>query len=161
MNSPLWTFRRAEQPRRSRLTCACCRRRPYTSDDSYYAVNCIDKPFARTNRNWVTTATKWEKESPTFGRYQAASDLLTCPTWPTRNPDRWIGPWNRKTKNPIVVVGNYYDPATQYMFSQRMAKQLGNARLISVDAFGHCILGDSAGADAAVTEVPGRPHGAG
>jgi hypothetical protein len=32
-----------------------------------------------------------------------------------------------------------------------MAKQLGNARLISVDAFGHCILGDSAGADAAVT----------
>ncbi|MFD4673581.1 alpha/beta hydrolase [Lentzea sp. NPDC058450] len=124
---------------------------PYTADDSYYAVNCIDKPFARTNRNWATTAAQWEKESPTFGRYQAASDLLTCPTWPTRNPDRWIGPWNKKTKNPIVVVGNYYDPATQYLFAQRMTKQLGNARLISVDAFGHCILGDSAGADAAVT----------
>ncbi|MFD4642964.1 alpha/beta hydrolase [Lentzea sp. NPDC058436] len=124
---------------------------PYTSDDSYYAVNCIDKPFARTNRNWASTADRWEKESKTFGRYQAASDLLTCPTWPTRNPDRWIGPWNKKTKNPVVVVGNYYDPATQYLFSQRMAKQLGNARLISVDSFGHCILGDSAGADAAVT----------
>ncbi|GHH55865.1 peptidase [Lentzea cavernae] len=124
---------------------------PYTSDDSYYAVNCIDKPFARSNRNWASTAAKWEKESPTFGRYQAASDLLTCPTWPARHPDRWIGPWNKKTKNPVVVVGNYYDPATQYLFSQRMAKQLGNARLISVDAFGHCILGDSAGADAAVT----------
>ncbi|WP_285641222.1 alpha/beta hydrolase [Lentzea sp. NBRC 102530] len=124
---------------------------PYTADDSYYAVNCIDKPFARTNRNWATTAAQWEKDSPTFGRYQAASDLLTCPTWPTRHPDRWIGPWNKKTKNPIVVVGNYYDPATQYLFAQRMTKQLGNARLISVDAFGHCILGDSAGADAAVT----------
>ncbi len=124
---------------------------PYTADDSYYAVNCTDKPFARTNRFWEQTANKWEKESPTFGRYQAASDLMTCPTWPTRHPDRWIGPWNRNTKNPIVVVGNYYDPATQYLFSQRMAKELGNARLISVDAFGHCILGDSAGADAAVT----------
>ncbi|RDI25564.1 alpha/beta fold hydrolase [Lentzea flaviverrucosa] len=124
---------------------------PYTSDDSYYAVNCIDKPFSRSNRNWAQTADRWERESRTFGRYQAASDLLTCPTWPARNPDRWIGPWNRHTKNPIVVVGNYYDPATQYLFSQRMAKQLGNARLISVDAFGHCILGDSAGADAAVT----------
>ncbi|MFJ5989466.1 alpha/beta hydrolase [Lentzea sp. NPDC092896] len=124
---------------------------PYTSDDSYYAVNCIDKPFARTNRNWAQTADKWEKESKTFGRYQAASDLLTCPTWPTRNPDRWIGPWNKRTKNPVVVVGNYYDPATQYLFAQRMAKELGNARLISVDSFGHCILGDSAGADAAVT----------
>ncbi|WP_197289051.1 alpha/beta hydrolase [Nocardia sp. NRRL S-836] len=124
---------------------------PYTSDDSYYAVNCIDKPFAKTTRNWASTASRWEKESPTFGRYQAASDALTCPTWPTRNPDRWIGPWNRKTKNPVVVVGNYYDPATQYEFARRMARELGNARLISVDAFGHCILGDSAGADAAVT----------
>ncbi|GAA3660080.1 alpha/beta hydrolase [Lentzea roselyniae] len=123
---------------------------PYTADDSYYAVNCTDKPFARTNRFWEQTANKWEKESPTFGRYQAASDLMTCPTWPTRHPDRWIGPWNRHTKNPIVVVGNYYDPATQYLFSQRMAKQLGNARLISVDSFGHCILGRSAATDAAV-----------
>lgn len=124
---------------------------PYNSDDSYFAVNCIDKPFARTNRNWASTAAKWEKESPTFGRYQAASDLLTCATWPARNPDRWTGPWNRHTRNPVVVVGNYYDPATRHVFAQRMAKQLGNARLISVDAFGHCILGDSAGADAAVT----------
>ncbi|MFD4642963.1 alpha/beta hydrolase [Lentzea sp. NPDC058436] len=123
---------------------------PYTADDSYYGVNCIDKPFSRTTRTWAATASKWEKESPTFGRYQAASDLLTCATWPTRNPDRWIGPWNKKTKNPIVVVGNYYDPATQYLFAQRMAKQLGNARLISVDAFGHCILGRSADTDAAV-----------
>ncbi|MGW6935872.1 alpha/beta fold hydrolase [Lentzea sp. NPDC054927] len=125
---------------------------PYTADDSYFAVNCTDKPFARTNRMWEQTAAKWEKQSPTFGRYQAASDLLACPTWPTRNPDRWIGPWNRKTANPIVVVGNYYDPATQYLFSQRMAKQLGNARLISVDSFGHCILGRAAGADAAVAK---------
>ncbi len=125
---------------------------PYTADDSYFAVNCTDKPFARTNRLWEQTATKWERQSPTFGRYQAASDLLTCPTWPTRNPDRWIGPWNRHTKNPIVVVGNYYDPATQYLFSQRMAKQLGNARLISVDSFGHCILGRSAATDAAVAK---------
>lgn len=125
---------------------------PYTADDSYFAVNCTDKPFARTNRHWERTADRWEKDSPTFGRYQAAADLLTCPTWPTRHPDRWIGPWHRKTKNPIVVVGNYYDPATQYLFSQRMAKQLGNARLISVDSFGHCILGRSAGTDAVVAK---------
>ncbi|MFD5825743.1 alpha/beta hydrolase [Lentzea sp. NPDC060358] len=125
---------------------------PYTADDSYYAVNCTDKPFARTNKNWATTAAKWEEQSPTFGRYQAASDLLACSTWPTRNPDRWIGPWNRRTPNPVLVVGNYYDPATRYVFAQRMAKQLGNARLVSVDSFGHCILGRSAAADAVVAK---------
>ncbi|WNV88764.1 alpha/beta hydrolase [Umezawaea sp. Da 62-37] len=125
---------------------------PYEFDDSYYAVNCADKPFVRVPELFPLVAKAWERESPTFGRYQAASDLLTCASWPVPHPDRWSGPWNRKTPNPVVVVGNYYDPATQYRFAQRMAKQLGNARLISVDAFGHCILGDSAGVDTLVTD---------
>ncbi|WP_186762958.1 alpha/beta hydrolase [Lentzea tibetensis] len=124
---------------------------PYLADDSYYGVNCTDKPFVRAPQLFPFVAKRWERESPTFGRSQAASDLLTCASWPVPFPDRYSGPWNRKTKNPVVVVGNYYDPATQYEFARRMARQLGNARLISVDAFGHCILGKAAGADAAVT----------
>ncbi|MEU5696517.1 alpha/beta hydrolase [Actinosynnema sp. NPDC020468] len=125
---------------------------PYLSDDSYYGVNCTDKPFVRVPELFPLVARQWERESPTFGRQQAASDLLTCPTWPVRKPDRYAGPWNKRTPNPVLVVGNYYDPATQYKFAQRMARELGNARLISVDSFGHCILGDSVGADAVATD---------
>ncbi|MFI9812079.1 alpha/beta hydrolase [Saccharothrix variisporea] len=124
----------------------------YLSDDSYYGVNCTDKPFVRIPELFPYVAAKWERESPTFGRQQAASDLLTCASWPVPRPDRYAGPWNKRTKNPVVVVGNYYDPATQYKFSQRMTRELGNAVLLSVDSFGHCILGDSAGADTAVTD---------
>jgi len=124
----------------------------YLSDDSYFGVNCTDKPFPRVPGLFPPLAAKWERESPTFGRQQAAADLLTCATWPVPRPDRYAGPWHRKTLNPVVVVGNYYDPATRYRFSQQMARQLGNARLITVDAFGHCILGKSAGADTAVTD---------
>ena len=123
---------------------------PYASDDSFFAINCTDMPFPRTTRDWEGTAARWEKESPTFGRGMAATELMTCPTWPAHDPDRWIDPWHRKTPNPVVVVGNYYDPATRYVFAQRMAKELGNARLISVDALGHGILGYSRGVDAAV-----------
>ncbi|GGP67295.1 alpha/beta hydrolase [Saccharothrix coeruleofusca] len=124
----------------------------YLADDSYYGVNCSDKPFPKVPERFPAVAAKWERESPTFGRMQAASDLLTCASWPVRSPDRWSGPWHRRTPNPVVVVGNYYDPATQYKFSQRMARQLGNAVLVSVDSFGHCILGDSAGVDAVVAD---------
>ncbi len=124
----------------------------YLADDSYYGVNCTDKPFLRVPELFPFLAAKWERESPTFGRQQAASDLLTCASWPVPRPDRYAGPWHKRTPNPVVVVGNYYDPATQYKFSERMARQLGNARLITVDAFGHCILGKSAGADALVTD---------
>jgi pimeloyl-ACP methyl ester carboxylesterase len=125
---------------------------PYTSDDSYFAVNCADKKFPIKQDQLPAIAAKWERESPTFGRYQAFSDPAACPVWPVKNPDAYRGPWRVTTENPVLVVGNYYDPATRYAFAQRMAAELGNSRLISVDAFGHCILGDSAGADKATAD---------
>ena len=120
---------------------------PYTGDDSYFGVNCLDKKFTHEQEKVPEIAADWERESPTFGRTQAFSDAAGCPVWPVKNPDAYRGPWRAETENPVLVIGNYYDPATQYVFAQRMAAELDNARLISVDAFGHCILGDSAGAD--------------
>jgi pimeloyl-ACP methyl ester carboxylesterase len=125
---------------------------PYTSDDSYFAVNCADKPFRIRQEQVPDIAAKWERESRTFGRSQAFSDTAACPVWPVKKPDAYRGPWRAKTDVPVVVVGNYYDPATQYKFAQRMAAELGNSRLLSVDAFGHCILGDALGVDQAVAD---------
>lgn len=116
---------------------------PYTSDDSYLAVNCSDKPFNNRPSEVPALADKWERQMPDFGRYQAWADPALCPSWPEKNADAYRGPWNKRTDNPVLVFGNYYDPATQYEFAKRMSKQLGNARLVSVDSFGHCILGDS------------------
>ncbi|MFI7679062.1 alpha/beta hydrolase [Actinophytocola sp. NPDC049390] len=134
---------------------------PYTSDDSYAAVNCSDKPFDNTQADMPRIADRWERQMRSFGRYLAWGDPALCPTWPVPNPDAFRGPWHTRTPNPVLVVGNYYDPATQYEFAKRMSKQLGNARLVSVDSFGHCILGDSACVDKIAAdymvdlEVPG------
>jgi pimeloyl-ACP methyl ester carboxylesterase len=134
---------------------------PYTSDDSYLAVNCSDKPFNNLPSEMPAIADRWERQMPNFGRYLAWGDPGLCPTWPVRDADAFRGPWNKRTDNPVLVFGNYYDPATQYEFAKRMSKQLGNARLVSVDAFGHCILGDSSCTDRIAAdylidlEVPG------
>jgi pimeloyl-ACP methyl ester carboxylesterase len=116
---------------------------PYASDDSYAGVNCTDKPFRHRAGEVPSIADKWERQFATFGRYLAWADPAICPNWPLDRRDVYSGPWNRKTPNPVLVYGNYYDPATQYEFSRRMARQLGNARLVSADAFGHTILGFS------------------
>ncbi|MFD9963369.1 alpha/beta hydrolase [Amycolatopsis sp. NPDC058986] len=125
---------------------------PYTGDDSYFGVNCSDKKITIKQDKVPGLAAQWERESPTFGRYQIFSDVAACPVWPARHPDVYRGPWQVQTENPVVVVGNYYDPATQYLFAKRMANELGNARLLSVDAFGHCILGKSLGVDKATAD---------
>jgi pimeloyl-ACP methyl ester carboxylesterase len=124
----------------------------YLADDSYFAVNCADKAFSHNQDDVASIAGEWDRESPTFGRVQAFADVATCPVWPVRLPDAYRGPWNKQTENPVLVFGNYHDPATSYKMAQRMAKELGYARLVSVDAFGHCILGGSAGADKAATD---------
>ncbi|MCI2420832.1 alpha/beta hydrolase [Saccharopolyspora sp. K220] len=116
-------------------------------DDTYFGVNCTDKPIPKEPEQVPGIAAQWEAESPTFGRSQAFSDVAGCSTWPPVSANVHRGPWQHQAANPVLLFGNFYDPATQYEFSRRMEQQLGNARLVSVDSFGHCILGDSSCAD--------------
>jgi pimeloyl-ACP methyl ester carboxylesterase len=138
-------------------------------DDTYFGVNCTDKPIPKEPEQVPGIAAQWEAESPTFGRSQAFSDLAGCSTWPSTSPDVHRWPWQHQAANPVLLFGNFYDPATQYEFSRRMEQELGNARLVSVDSFGHCILGDSSCADKIAAEYltdlkspltgPGLPAG--
>jgi pimeloyl-ACP methyl ester carboxylesterase len=116
---------------------------PYTADDSYPAVNCTDKPFRNRPSQTPAIADRFERQLPTFGRFLAWSDPAICPNWPLEDRNVYSGPWNRRTPNPVLVYGNFYDPATQYEFAKRMARELGNGFLVSADAFGHTILGFS------------------
>ncbi len=113
---------------------------PYSGNDAGTAVNCADEPFLRAPALYPAIADLWEAQAPTVGRAHAFSQVA-CATWPVTRPERYSGPWNRRTANPVLLFGNYHDPATNYHFDQRMAAELGNDRLVSVDAFGHTILG--------------------
>jgi pimeloyl-ACP methyl ester carboxylesterase len=113
---------------------------PYTSDDSFLAVNCADEPFPRVPALYPVVANLWEHQAPTVGRQHAFSQV-GCATWPAKHPEAYRGPWNRKTATTVLLFGNYHDPATNYRFNKAMAAELGNARLVSDDAFGHTILG--------------------
>ncbi|MEV7237375.1 alpha/beta hydrolase [Streptomyces sp. NPDC051020] len=125
---------------------------PYTADDSYYGVNCQDKPYPTNPKVFANLARPWEHDAPTFGRYQAY-DAPACATWPSpaRAAEQYPGPWNKQTANPVMVIGNTFDPATQYKFSQNMQRELGNAVLVTVDVIEHCAVGRSKALNGLVT----------
>jgi hypothetical protein len=50
-----------------------------------------------------------------------------------------------------MVIGNTFDPATQYKFSQNMQRELGNAVLVTVDVIEHCAAGRSKALNGLVT----------
>jgi pimeloyl-ACP methyl ester carboxylesterase len=60
-----------------------------------------------------------------------------CASWPAVAADRYTGPWNRRTANPVLVIGTTDDPSTPYQGSVAMARQLARARLLTVDGYGH------------------------
>jgi len=69
-----------------------------------------------------------------------AWDYSPCSTWPVRSAHRYSGPWDRRTANPVLVIGNTFDPATPLRGAVSMSQQLGRARLLTVDGFGHTAL---------------------
>jgi pimeloyl-ACP methyl ester carboxylesterase len=63
-----------------------------------------------------------------------------CAGWPATASDRYVGPWNQPTANPVLVIGNLFDPETPYEGSVAMAHELAHARLLTVDGYGHTAL---------------------
>ena len=66
-----------------------------------------------------------------------------CATWPATAAARYTGPWDRRTANPIMVIGITHDPATPYQGAVAMSKLLARARLLTVDGYGHGTFGQS------------------
>jgi pimeloyl-ACP methyl ester carboxylesterase len=69
-----------------------------------------------------------------------AWDYEPCSTWPVRSAHRYSGPWDRRTATPVLVIGNTFDPATPLRGAVAMSQQLGRARLLTVDGYGHTAL---------------------
>ena len=60
-----------------------------------------------------------------------------CASWRTPSADRYTGPWNASSPNPILVIGNRYDSRTAYANARSAARRLGNAVLLTLDGYGH------------------------
>jgi pimeloyl-ACP methyl ester carboxylesterase len=62
--------------------------------------------------------------------------------WPVEADTRYEGPFRyQRGRTPILVIGNTFDPATPYSGSVAMARQLRNARLLTLNGDGHTAYG--------------------
>ncbi len=126
--------------------------------NSATALQCADKPRPRVGpQAWPSILGRLTRVSP-FLAVNGWWLVVPCAAWPLLNADRYSGPWNRSTHNPILVVGNRHDPQTAYQGARRVARLLGNARLLTLDGYGHTTDVDpSRCIDRAVTAYLIRP----
>jgi len=103
--------------------------------DASLGVMCADTQY-RNPFAYYAALDGWAAKGSVFGPYWWWFNV-SCAAWPL-SPDRYAGPWTARTSAPVLVVGNYFDPATDYAGAQAATKWLKDARLLSYAGWGHC-----------------------
>lgn len=108
------------------------------------AVACSDTRNPWSSRSWVELGDRADRQSPYFGRLQLWSSAWCARShWTAFDEDAYRGPFDRRTSTPVLVVGNSYDPATNYDSAVAVARRLPGSRLLSSDSWGHTAYGTS------------------
>ena len=119
--------RTTTRPRRSRACCA---------------------PTGSTRRSaedWVPASAAADAAAPGFGPlWTWASAPCASSTWTVRDEDAYTGPFTHRTAAPVLVVGNYWDPATNYDGAVAAAKLLPQQPPAVQRLWGHTAYGTSA-----------------
>lgn len=118
---------------------------PYdNSPEAFQSVLCTDGRNPARASDWVRSAAIAEITAPGFGQlWTWSSSPCATTTWTARDEDSYRGPFTRRTAQTVLVVGNYWDPATNYAGAQRVSKLLPNSRLLSSNSWGHTAYGTS------------------
>ncbi|MEM9562114.1 MAG: alpha/beta hydrolase [Actinomycetota bacterium] len=110
--------------------------------EGFPSVGCVDTNNPKSYERYTQAANAAEREFGYFGRIWTWASS-PCIRWPFKDNDRYAGPFNADTANPVLVIGNLYDPATRYEGAQALRKLLPNSGLLTVDVPGHTSLGSS------------------
>ncbi|MGC1208279.1 MAG: alpha/beta hydrolase, partial [Ornithinimicrobium sp.] len=118
---------------------------PYYNDaDAFQTVLCTDSINPKYVGDWPRYADRAASTGTGFGRlWTWGSAPCAEKYWTVEDGDAYRGPFTAQTANPVLVVGNYWDPATNYDGAVRAASLLPNSRLLSSDNFGHTAYGTS------------------
>jgi pimeloyl-ACP methyl ester carboxylesterase len=106
------------------------------------AISCADAPAHTGSRSWPRVISRLTRLDRFYGALLGWWLWAPCASWPVRGQDNYRGPWNARTKNPILLIGTRHDPATPFINAVRSARRLGNAVLLTQDGYGHVSFHD-------------------
>jgi pimeloyl-ACP methyl ester carboxylesterase len=104
--------------------------------EALWAINCVDTDNPGDPERYRENARAAEEHSPYFGALWAYYSL-PCAFWPAQDEDRYEGPWDAETSATILIVSRVFDPATPHGGAIAAETTLGNARLLTIDGWGH------------------------
>ncbi|MEU8221289.1 alpha/beta hydrolase [Kribbella sp. NPDC048915] len=77
---------------------------------------------------------------------------IQCEFLGIRDSDAFLGPWPNDVQAPVLVFGTRHDPATPYEATRPYANLYPDARMVTVEGWGHTTIGQSSCADRYITQ---------
>jgi pimeloyl-ACP methyl ester carboxylesterase len=107
--------------------------------NSAVGLQCADKPVppALGPSDWPQVLGTLTKASVWNGPFTGWLLWAPCSAWTVPAVNRYAGPWDAMTPNPVLVIGTRYDPRTNYGASVYVSKTLRNATLLTHEGYGH------------------------
>jgi pimeloyl-ACP methyl ester carboxylesterase len=105
------------------------------STEAFIAINCLDYQQTSTEESLAGEAAELARLAPVFGPSMSYGGT-SCAQWPFPST-RVREPIAAEGSAPILVVGTTNDPATPYVWAQRLAEQLENGALVTYNGEGH------------------------
>lgn len=101
-------------------------------------VSCSDAPARVPLSAWPAQIARFTHAGDLWGPVLGWGLWAQCAAYgATHYTDHYTGPWNAKTKTPILLVGARYDPGTPYLNAVVAQRRLGNAVLLTLNGYGH------------------------
>lgn len=109
---------------------------PQTRSEGFRGVTCADTDNPDNYSAWSQASVSSQAQYGYFGpRWTWISSI--CAIWDDTQSDRYTGPFNKTTSHPALLLNTRYDPATRYENAVTVAAMLPNARLLTVNGWGH------------------------
>jgi pimeloyl-ACP methyl ester carboxylesterase len=109
-------------------------------DESQIANICADTNTPDDPRAWPSIARRADRRTPYFGSLLTYISTQPCASWRTRDPDRYLGPWDARTSAPALILGTRFDPVAPHESAVKLARIMPRSRLLTLDGYGHTTM---------------------
>ncbi|MET1007758.1 MAG: alpha/beta hydrolase [Propionibacteriaceae bacterium] len=136
----------------------------YNGLDTFASVSCTDNAETVKTSEYPALAVKADQRAKYFGRFMTYNwSVCAADAYPGSDEDAFRGPFTTTTTSPVLVLGNYWDPITNYNGAVTADALLPNSRLLASDSWGHTAYGTSECVTSAVDSylITGTPPKAG
>lgn len=101
-------------------------------------IRCGDKaPRTSSYSVLEPVISKYFETSAIFGDATLGLNNFACAQWNFEAKERYEGDFNVKTKNPILFIGNSFDPVTPLISAQNMSASFDGSVLLRHNGYGH------------------------